>query len=127
KLKAFICPSDPGVPPLANGGGGGVGLGFHYYNWSGLYLLRLGMWYDDYIGVEQYQPFGPTNYAAVGGMGVGNYPAIVAGYPPIGNLTGVGANRVDISIGQVSSLDGTSNVLHFGERCGMNWSSANPP
>lgn len=126
KLKAFRCPSDPNVPPNANGGGGGTGLGFHYWSTTtgGNTTLNLSMWYDDYIGVEQFQPFGRTNYAAVGGCGIGF--AVDSASRPF-PYVGVGANRVELTLGQLASLDGSANTLHFGEMCGMNWGSANPP
>jgi prepilin-type N-terminal cleavage/methylation domain-containing protein len=120
KLKAFRCPSDPNVQAPANDNAvfGGVTLGFHYWCEPG-YYIRLSLWYDNYVGIEQYQPFGRTNYMVVGGCGV------PAGAPGTSNpsypYVGVGANRVDVSLGQIAALDGTANTLHFGELCGMGW------
>jgi prepilin-type N-terminal cleavage/methylation domain-containing protein len=121
KLKAFRCPSDPNVPSLANGGGGGIVLGTHFYNTTTATSVSftIGIWYDDYISVEQFQPFGRTNYAVVGGMGQ-SHPTTTDALQ--WRYVGVGANRVDLTLGQLASLDGSANTLHFGEYCGMDWS-----
>jgi prepilin-type N-terminal cleavage/methylation domain-containing protein len=117
-LKVFRCPSDADIDPDSNPFGNGT----HDFSggtqlWPHFWTDRNGnfqfySWWDDWNGSEKYFPMGRSNYAGVGGLGKGMYGAQAQPYE------GVYTSRSNWSLGQISSLDGTSNTLMYGETCG---------
>jgi prepilin-type N-terminal cleavage/methylation domain-containing protein/prepilin-type processing-associated H-X9-DG protein len=105
RIKTFVCPSDD---PYANTVGTVVAL----YNFVsagqpqiGFHPFPLGTFADS---------LGRTNY--VGCAGASGY-----GDSPFWNqYIGVFSDRVSVTMGQVSNLDGTSHTLLFGEALGGN-------
>ncbi len=100
ELKMMMCPSFPGTP------GKNVILGIMNFfvppEW-----LYTGIWFDDYVGVEQYQPFAISNYLGVSGTA------------RTLSQEGIFVNRSKTKIAAIS--DGTSNTLAFGEVSGTRW------
>jgi prepilin-type N-terminal cleavage/methylation domain-containing protein len=118
KIQSFRCPSDPDrtlYNPSGTPEAQGIILGFHFLNFSNTFS-GPGMWYDDYVGVEKYMPFGRSNYAGVGGTGRGSS----AFWSP---YEGILTNRSELDPGQVSNQDGTSNTLMYGEFSGQMWNN----
>jgi prepilin-type N-terminal cleavage/methylation domain-containing protein len=115
-IKTFECPSTSDIR------GDHILIGPTYWgNAAG--GTSMSWWYDDYVGAEIYQPFGVSNYAGVGGYGLGPHP-ITTQYEGMFN------NRSKTKIGQVTAADGGSNTLMIGEVCGhrvTNLPGANPP
>jgi len=99
-IKTLKCPSFPDTPGR-NVVLGGIQI---IIDPSGVYH---GFWYDNYVGVEQYQPFSVTNYAANAGSGKGTV------------YEGPFFNRSKIKIENM--FDGSSNTLAFGEISGTRW------
>jgi prepilin-type N-terminal cleavage/methylation domain-containing protein len=100
-IRSYKCPSFPDTPGR-NVVLGGIQI---IIDPSGVYH---GFWYDNYIGVEQYQPFQIANYLAVGGTGKGTV------------YEGLYFNRSKMKT--VNIIDGSSNTLAFGECSGTRWS-----
>jgi prepilin-type N-terminal cleavage/methylation domain-containing protein len=107
-IKIMKCPSFPDTP------GRNVVIG-------GIQIIRdpsgtyHGFWYENYIGVEQYQPFQISNYLANAGSGSGTV------------YEGLYFNRSKMKT--VNIADGSSNTLAFGECSGTRWpneGSGNP-
>jgi prepilin-type N-terminal cleavage/methylation domain-containing protein len=110
KMKMFQCPSDdlesstPNgcmfyVYPRYNGGGGTIGA------WS--------------FGGAFGQSLGRTNYvgcAGIMGNGIG-FDGVTYG-PYWGGYTGIIGNRTQVSLGQLTVTDGSSNTIMFGELLG---------
>ena len=100
KIKMFQCPSFP----LGEGRNSVTG---------GLHLIVVGtsiytgFYSENYVGVEQFQPFSLTNYLGVAGSGQGTA------------YEGIYVNRSKTTI--VGITDGTSNTLAFGEVAGTVW------
>jgi prepilin-type N-terminal cleavage/methylation domain-containing protein len=115
-LKMYRCPADGG------GVAGFTVLGIHYYNRASDGRATLSVWYEDYVGVESFKPFGKTNYVGVGGAGKGT-SSVYSRYE------GLLCNRSEATLGQASSADGTSNTLLYGEVSGQNswWVPQDPP
>jgi prepilin-type N-terminal cleavage/methylation domain-containing protein len=97
RIKTFLCPSDgdiEGVPnaawPVVDTAGGSA---------------RLARWY---FGPPWGQALGKTSYLAVGGYA----DAVMPQY------AGIFTNRSGVTAGQVTSADGLSNTLMFGEALG---------
>jgi prepilin-type N-terminal cleavage/methylation domain-containing protein/prepilin-type processing-associated H-X9-DG protein len=122
RIKTFLCPSAPDMFAATDA----VGIGAHFYNTSasppfsyyGRVAQRTG-------GASWEGPLfngaGRTNYGAVAGMmGRGTNtawtPIIQRG--GISRFEGVFSNRSKNSIDQLTSADGSSNVLMFGEATG---------
>ena len=100
-IKTLMCPSAPSQPTknvviggmvLRTNPGGTVSTGFYS---------------EDYVGVEAYRYFGPTNYLGVAGTNFGT------------TYEGIYFNRSKTKILAIS--DGSSNTLAFGECCGTRW------
>jgi prepilin-type N-terminal cleavage/methylation domain-containing protein len=106
-LKMLRCPADGGTTA------GFTTLGIHYYNRASDGRATISVWYEDYVGVETFKPFGKTNYVGVGGSGKGS-SSFYAKYE------GLLCNRSETTLGQASSADGTSNTLLYGEVSGQN-------
>src|SRR5262245_3568168 len=66
-IRTFECPVSLPDP------GRFIVIGLHIYNLAGVGVTG-NFWYDDYVGVEIYQPFGKTNYAVCAGTGKGTDP-----------------------------------------------------
>ncbi len=108
ELKMMMCPSFPGTP------GSRVILGILNF-FVPPESLFTGIWRDDYVGVEQFQPFAISNYLGV------------AGTARTLTQEGIFVNRSKTKIAAIS--DGTSNTLAFGEVSGTRWpngGSGNP-
>jgi prepilin-type N-terminal cleavage/methylation domain-containing protein/prepilin-type processing-associated H-X9-DG protein len=105
KVPTYQCPSDAG--PV----GDFVVIGPHIQNVDGVGVTG-NFWYDDYVGVEQYQPFGKTNYASISGGASGSSPFY-------NQYTGMLSNRSKNTLGTVTAADGASNSLMFGETVGQ--------
>jgi prepilin-type N-terminal cleavage/methylation domain-containing protein/prepilin-type processing-associated H-X9-DG protein len=105
RLRGFVCPSDD---PYT------VAMGTTYL---------INIWYqasydDVFLYDEEFDKsqggdsLGRTNYVGVAGwMGQ-------VGLPDVDRWVGVFTNRSSVTLGQVSSADGTSNTLLFGETLG---------
>jgi prepilin-type N-terminal cleavage/methylation domain-containing protein/prepilin-type processing-associated H-X9-DG protein len=106
KIKMFVCPSDGAhlsqmtIAMLHN-------RGFHF-----------GEWWIPPLANDITIYFGRTNYVGVMGV-VGEIGAIDdwMRWGPA-NFNGIMRNRFKISLGEITVLDGTSNVLMFGESLG---------
>src|SRR5262249_61747324 len=61
--------------------------------------------------------FGRTNYFPVAGGG-GGAGLATASNDPFGQYEGIFANRSEVTLGQLTVADGTSNTLFFGESTG---------
>jgi prepilin-type N-terminal cleavage/methylation domain-containing protein/prepilin-type processing-associated H-X9-DG protein len=116
KLKVFRCPSDGDSDPINNANNcctafnGGTLLAPHYYNdASGLGGAN---YFDDWNGSESIFPMGRNNYVGVAG------PAGRGTHPDLGRYEGIYTNRSRWTLSAVSSADGTSNTLMYGETCG---------
>ncbi|MFM7148851.1 MAG: DUF1559 domain-containing protein, partial [Gemmataceae bacterium] len=63
KIKTYMCPSAPDSP------GTNVVLGIATIVPAPYTTVYTGLWYDDYVGVEVYKPFGTSHYLASAGSG----------------------------------------------------------
>jgi prepilin-type N-terminal cleavage/methylation domain-containing protein len=114
-IKIFKCPSQPNFNPRYGGTGGQI-LGVHTYQIANGFFT--GAWYDDGVGIENFYPMGSTTYGAVQGM-----PQVIYGEEPNPRnwwdiFTGLGQNRLELSLGQITVQDGTANTLYLGECSG---------
>jgi prepilin-type N-terminal cleavage/methylation domain-containing protein len=104
RIKLFLCPSDHHFEQVL-----AVGLCAHYWNDAGgIHIEAIAV--PNPGGVT----LGRSNYAGVNGScGEGVHPLI-------GNFAGVLGNRTNLSLGQLTVLDGTSNTFMFGEYLASN-------
>jgi len=102
KIKSYMCPSAPDSPGVH------VALGIATFTVGT--SVFTGLWLDDYVGVEIYKPFGPSNYAACAGTGKNT------------TFEGIYNNRSTTKTAAIS--DGSSNTVAFGEVAGMRWPNA---
>jgi hypothetical protein len=110
KLKMFQCPSDTVNEPVTTG----VIVAVHNMNGGGGTTPNTGFFavVQFIIGVNLGRPDGRTNYVGIaGGVGEGTHAFW-------GNYKGLLTNRSEITLGQATALDGTSNTLMFGETIG---------
>ncbi|MCS6976830.1 MAG: DUF1559 domain-containing protein, partial [Gemmatales bacterium] len=115
KLPLFLCPSAPSYEVKAGSGegDGGTILGWHVFNSrsfeasTGLGVFSGG-WRDDYVRSNAYRYLARTNYMGVAGCGAGDHPFF-------SRFQGIYTNRSELSLTQISILDGTSNTLLYGE------------
>lgn len=111
RLPVFRCPSDADVRPSGSTIKALIGLHTYNGNRRGHNFLAMKTETDDY----SYDPSAPhlaeTNYTGVAGTGTGN-SSIFSIYE------GIYTNRSHLSLAQISSADGTSNTLLYGETCG---------
>src|SRR5207237_5520357 len=91
----------------------GTVLGFHFYHTTrqGLRAYVFETPLEEYQGDTPPPRLGTTDYTGVGGAGFGNVRKWT-GYD------GAFTNRSAWSVAQIAGLDGTSNVLLYGETCG---------
>jgi len=112
KLKMFLCPSEQQDLPAL-----GVGVAAHYYFDSTGYTVDAQLLPNPAGAV-----LGRSNYAGVNGAcgdGTNN--------PFWGQFKGMMTNRGDLTLGQVTVQDGTSNTLMLGEFLASNEPQANQP
>jgi type II secretory pathway pseudopilin PulG len=119
QLKILRCPSSSNY--IANVGnpapdGGGTILGLHVFNSPPKGVFTAG-WRDEYGSAKDFRPLGRTNYIGVAGCGSGTHDFFK-------KYEGVYTNRRENSLGQLTSQDGTSNTLLYGEICGSRWSGS---
>jgi prepilin-type processing-associated H-X9-DG protein len=120
RLKIFRCPSATSFDPefgRSGPGSGGTLLGLHVFNSPRFGVFTDG-WKDDYVRAANYRFLARTNYMGVAGCGSGNHPFF-------SRFEGICTNRSQNSLGQLSTQDGASNTLLYGETCGSAWQS--PP
>ncbi len=115
KIKSFLCPSAPDM----FGATDGVGIAGHFWNTSG--TPPFGYYAPTVPRTHALFAVGRTNYGAIAGMfGRGNntafQPYMLSG--GISRFEGVFSNRSQSSIDQLTSADGTSYTLMFGEATG---------
>jgi hypothetical protein len=117
RLAIFRCPSAPRYEPQPGPGpfDGGTMLGLHVFNSPSIGAFTCG-WKDDYVRSANYRFLATTNYLGVAGCGVGTHSVF-------GQYEGLCTNRSRHSLGQVSTRDGTSNTLMYGEAAGTQWHS----
>jgi len=113
KVKMFLCPSDT-VSDEA------LSFGVVQNTHEPSYPTTAWRWNPKAVTDEQ----GRTNYAATAGCWpgqTGNTPA-TPGFPsvPFANFNGVLGNRTELTLGQLTVQDGTSNTTMFGEGIGGN-------
>jgi prepilin-type processing-associated H-X9-DG protein len=116
QLRNFRCPSaNDFVVPVGNSAptGGGTLVGLHVFNNPAISVFTTA-WKDEYGSATPYRPLGRTNYVGVAGTGSGTHPFY-------SQFEGIYINRSVNTLGQVTSRDGTSNTLLYGETCGSHW------
>ena len=74
--------------------------------------IYTGFWSENYVGVEQYQPFAISNYLAMAGSGQST------------SYEGIYVNRSKTTTPSIA--DGSSNTLAFGEVAGTVWPNFDP-
>jgi hypothetical protein len=112
RLKMFQCPSDTLYEPVT------TGVFLYLYSENGGFPNQVRLAPGD-------EQLGRTNYAGVAGTG-GKFfftfpapnPLGLAPAPEMGTYEGVMANRSQVTLGQLTVQDGTSNTLMFGEGLG---------
>jgi prepilin-type N-terminal cleavage/methylation domain-containing protein len=126
-MKTFQCPSNPiDVPPNMDIYAGttwfsAVWISPIYYFTDKNNVLNYGGWVENYGGynganpIPQY-PFMHVDYSGVAGYGGDADPTNLYA----SQYKGVFTNRSRHSLGDITSADGTSNTLMFGEVTGIN-------
>jgi len=109
RIKVFLCPSDNAIDSPTT------------MMTNQPYMLSAWRWWDNYnVGDSTAGVLGRTNYLGVMGC-VGEYiptPAQDPFWSTISNFNGIMRSRKQISLGQITVMDGTSNTLLFGETLG---------
>jgi len=137
RVKGFECPSDDAFDDAADataprniwGGQGTLVTGVHMFNVTGLNGGNVGGGgsagtYGFVTSTPNIYTFGVTNYVGINGaFGVGansasifftSYPSMTAPYG-LQNFVGVFTNRGELTLGQLTVQDGTSNTIALGE------------
>jgi hypothetical protein len=99
RLKMFVCPSDTHFDAEI-----AVGISAHYWHDAAQARIQANA-----VPVAQGGTLGRTNYAGVcgsSGEGLNNF---------LSQFVGILGNRTDVTLGQITVQDGTSNTLMFGE------------
>jgi prepilin-type N-terminal cleavage/methylation domain-containing protein len=110
-IKLFLCPSDRQTEQSV-----AVGISAHYWHNAGGARIQANA-----IPNPTGNVLGRTNYAGVNGScGDGLNPFL-------SQFVGMMGNRTDITLGQVTAMDGTSNTLMFGEFLASNDPNFNQP
>jgi prepilin-type N-terminal cleavage/methylation domain-containing protein/prepilin-type processing-associated H-X9-DG protein len=104
RLRSLVCPSDD---PYTSSQGTMVIL----HSWFDSPFINIQGWFFA-NGANQGDRLGRTNYVGVSGR------AGLTGAPNSDQFVGILSNRSGVTLGQVSSADGTSNTLLFGESLG---------
>lgn len=104
RIKLFKCPSDTVDERTQEG----VIMSMHVANG-----------YFEHLHDLQYDFLGRTNYVGVAGA-AGNFDGSSPTAVYWGKWEGIMCNRSDVSLGQITVQDGTSNTLLFGEGLGGN-------
>ena len=115
KLKMFLCPSANSFSAAYNGTGGQIISFLQYQDPAGSAAVGSTLWYENGVGVEQWYPLGVSNYHGISGTAF-NPGSVIS--PLIGPYEGIFTNRSQLTLGQLTVLDGTSNTLFFGEAIG---------
>jgi len=113
RIKTFICPSDEVVSATETSSGAGINLANTSVGGDGFTIgfLNNGNRYD----------IGKSNYAGVAGSAGNDSATRSANFGPGANLQmylGMLYNRSKVTIAEVTSADGASNTLMFGESLG---------
>jgi prepilin-type N-terminal cleavage/methylation domain-containing protein/prepilin-type processing-associated H-X9-DG protein len=122
RIRVFLCPSAPNyeVKPFPGPRMGGTFIGWHVFNSRNFMVeghpvrVYSVCWKDDYVRSHSYRFLARTNYLGVAGCGAGS-DAFFDRY------RGLYTNRSEVSLTQVSILDGTSNTLLYGEMAASRW------
>jgi prepilin-type N-terminal cleavage/methylation domain-containing protein len=101
-LKMFLCPSDTGTEQITG---------------QSLMTMRIANSLVQHTHLAGFQAAGPTNYAGVAGTG-GDFDNPTGANAVFAQFIGVLYNRSEVTLGQLSVQDGTSNTLLFGESLG---------
>ena len=115
RLKAFQCPSDSVNDETT------VGVVINMGHWAN--QISQGFIFTGNLGSPENNQFGRTNYTGVQGLVTQGWGALV-GAPSMDAYNGVMDNRSELSLGQLTVQDGTSNTLMFGEGLGGNGAGA---
>jgi prepilin-type N-terminal cleavage/methylation domain-containing protein/prepilin-type processing-associated H-X9-DG protein len=111
RIKAYQCPSDTVNEDTT------VGVLVNIGQWGNQF--SSGFIFSGALGSAQNNQFGRTNYAGVQGLVTQGWGALV-GAPSMDTYNGVMDNRGELTLGQLTVQDGTSNTLLFGEGLGGN-------
>ncbi|MCS6977895.1 MAG: DUF1559 domain-containing protein [Gemmatales bacterium] len=122
-IRIFLCPTAPNyqVKPFPGPKMGGTFIGWHVFN-SNHFINPDGhrvrvhsvFWKEDYVKANDYRYLARTNYLGVAGCGSGTDPFF-------DRFRGVYTNRSQISLTQVTVLDGASNTMLYGEMSASRW------
>lgn len=100
RLKMFKCPSDSVDEPTEHGA-----------------LFTVHIANGEFLALEGEDFLGRTNYVGVAGA-AGDFDLATGAAVLWARFVGIMHNRSDITLGQLSAQDGTSNTLMFGEGLG---------
>ncbi|MFO0814624.1 MAG: DUF1559 domain-containing protein [Gemmatales bacterium] len=115
RIKAFLCPSDNANESTT------VGVLINMGHWGT--QISQGFIYTGSLGSPANDQFGRTNYTGVQGLVTQGWGGLV-GAPSMDVYNGVMDNRAELTLGQLTVQDGTSNTLMFGEGLGGNGAGA---
>jgi prepilin-type N-terminal cleavage/methylation domain-containing protein len=117
RIKGLICPSDNPYEPMSPinppNGDGNAGVFINYLVWHFVQGTTATINVGGFVFApgDGGEPLGRTNYLGVGGAGMGPAQSLALYH-------GVFTNRSQNSVAQLTTLDGTSNTLMFGEIMG---------
>lgn len=116
RVILFNCPSVNSYAPekgMPFPPGGGTLLGVHTFNNDRLGVFTTS-WQDNYGNSSAYYSLGRTHYVGVSGCGSGSHQTYSI-------FEGIYTNRSKVSLAQITTNDGTSNTLLYGEACGSQY------